>query len=308
MSNPFHEDWKSLQQFRTSAEDKNTLKHKIRLSLRNQNIETSRKKRLDWKNLVLTCLFLLISGGILSQLPDSVPKELEPGSKTNATVGSGFVHKGSFSWEPGSVTSKKIKDGYAIYHNDASVQVGKITEVSENEQQKIVYSKPISFEKEYQHFPYPTHMYIEHVKMADVVLRYHFFVVAANKTFHFSLDYPKLDHSDIFSMMATLVYSEQKPYIHHEPLFVTHGYDDLPYPVGLKVERQDGENVEYLWEEASQKAFTLYIEKIEETGRIEINKGTGSHTFESQDGNQIVKLTLDGKQLTYEFSYPNRED
>lgn len=299
MNNHFDENWKILKQFKPPAAKKEAIRNRITHSISTKTNDRTVLRIFEWKNVMLTSLFLLISAGILFQLQYNSQKQEAPVSSASMN--------GPFTWKAAKIYSEETEDGYAFFKEGSSIPVGFAHIVTDEEQKKITSTRAMHVEKELEHFPYPTTLYIEHVKMTDVALRYHFFVKAANKTTHFSFDFPKLEYAEIFNFIATLKYKNQKPYIHDEQLYATHGYDTLPFPVGLDPVEKNGHTEKYIWEKASLKEYNNYLNKIRSTGEWEEESKDGSsHIFSSVTGYEVVKITLNGKEVSYEFTYPKQ--
>ncbi|WP_423406701.1 hypothetical protein AABM38_12370 [Heyndrickxia sp. MSNUG] len=299
MNNHFDENWKILKQVKPPASKKEAIRNRITHSISNKTKERTVLRIFEWKNVMLTSLFLLISAGILFQLQYNYQKKEAPDSSASKNA--------QFTWNAAKIYGEESEDGYAFFKEGSSIPVGYADIVTEEEQKKITSTGAMYVEKELEHFPYPTTLYIEHVKMTDVSLRYHFFVKAENKTTHFSFDFPKLEYAEIFNFIATLKYKNQKPYIHDEQLYATHGYDTLPFPVGLNPVEKNGHTEKYIWENASLKEYNKYLNKIRSTGEWEEKSmGDSSHIFTSVTGYEVVKITLNGKRISYEFTYPEQ--
>ncbi|MGA9227653.1 MAG: hypothetical protein WB217_15015 [Mesobacillus sp.] len=299
MNNHFDENWKILKQIKPAAYKKEAIRNRITNSIRAKTNERPVLRIFEWKNVLLTSLFLFISAGILFQLQSNYETQEAPVSSLSKNS--------QFTWKVANIHGEKTKDGYTFFKEESSIPVGYADIVTEDEQKKITSTGAMYVEKELEHFPYPTTLYIEHVKMTDVSLRYHFFVNAANKTTHFSFDFPKLEYAEIFHLIATLQFKDQKPYIHDEQLYTTHGYDTLPFPVGLEPVEKYGHTEKYIWEKASLKEYRNYLNKIKSTGEWEEKSKDGSsQILASSTGYEIVKITLNGKEICYEFTYPKR--
>jgi len=297
LKDQFDDKWDMLKQLKPPAHKKEAIRRTITGTIRTQTAK--RPRRFEWKNVVLTGLFLLISAGLLFQLQNESQKDNLQVSNTSGD--------GQFNWALENVYAEKTKEGLAFFQEGSSVQVGFAEEVSEEEQKKITNTAPMSVKKTLENFPYPTTLNIEHVKMMDVSLRYHFFVNYSNKIIHFSFDYPKLEYAEIFHFISTLKFKGQEPYIHDEPLYVTHGYDTLPFPAGLEPVEKVGHKETYIWENANAVNYNDYLQTIRSTGEWEERQESGaSHIFASTDGYVIVKINLEEKHITYEFSYPKQ--
>ncbi|WP_214907671.1 hypothetical protein [Bacillus sp. ISL-55] len=278
------------------------MRSRIRSSIRDQAGLKVKQRIYGVKNVVLTALFVIISSGLLIQLQQYY--QSPEGSGQSQTV-----NEFSLNWDLESIYSEKNKEGYAFYEKGNPEQVGMAEFVTDEEKNKIINTSAMNMAKEMVNFPYPTSLYIEHVKMMDVSLRYHFFVEAGKETIHFSFDYPKLEYAEIFQVISSLDFIEPKPYRHKEQLYVTHGYGNLPYPVGLSPVESIGDIEKYVWEQGLPEQFKEYIDQIKSTGIWkQINDGVSSYTFESADGSEVVEISLKGKEITYQYSYPDREE
>lgn len=302
MKNHPEDKWEVLKKVEPTETEMSVTRSKILATIRTKPAPRKWHTNFDWKYIVLTSLFLIISAGTLIQLQSAQPKIGLSNSEAK--------NEADFTWNLDKVYSKKEGDSYVFFKKGVTAQIGFAEDVTGSKKTDIFQSKPIHVEKEMENFPYPTTLYIEHVKMQEVSLRYHFLVTAGEHVTHFSFDYPKLDYAEIFQLVASLNFKGSAPYKHGEQLYVTHGYDNLPYPVGLEPVNEYGENTEkYTWEKVSNKEFSQYLEKIKSTGEWKEQKGGGtSYTFESVTGYVIVKITLDGRMITYEYTYPKQEE
>lgn len=289
MNKPLDEEgkWILLKSYKPSVVEKEVLKERISNSL-SQESSSNQRKFLQWRGILATCLLALICGGLLWQLIE----------------GSDGKQQSFFSWELKDVHVEEKNGELLLYQED--VPVGNVKEVTKEEQNQIISSSPMFVNEQLDNFPYPTTMYIEHVKTMETMQRYHFFIEDKDgKSIYFSFDYPKLEYAEIFDAMYKLRLKGREPYLHHEQLYVRHGYGELIFPVGLKPLTINTEKEVYYWDKASDETFNAYLHQIEEQlpawERI-------ANIFTSSNGDEVVKITLDEKELTYEFSYPNREE
>lgn len=299
LSKHFDDDqWKLLQQIRPTRNQKEAMRARILESIQPP---PARVSHFHWKSIVAACLLFLICGSFLLFIfQESTPQ---------VSTGEIKMDEDLLSWKLDDVYAKKSGDGLDLYRKDQTVTVGVAEQVAAEKMSKIIKSAPMHVDQELENFPYPTHMYIEHVKMMDVALRYHFFIEVPGQPYiHFSFDYPKLEYAEIFTAISTLQLKGIKPYTHSDPLYVTHGYGDMIFPVDLEPISISSSKEVYQWESASFKAFTAYLEKIEQGFWKKISTKNQTHTFESGDGNEIVTISVEGKTITYEFFYPNREE
>lgn len=296
-------NWDLLRSVTPGEEEKNRMRNKIKSSIGTQAGQKEKHRIIEWKNIVLTALFLFISAGLLIQLQKQY-------QYTERLGQSQTINDLSFKWDLESVYSEKKEEDFAFFEEGNPEQVGMAGFVTDREKGKIMNTRAMYMAKEMDNFPYPTTLYIEHVKMMDVSLRYHFFVEAGQKTIHFSFDYPKLEYAEIFQIISSLDFGKPKPYRHDQQLYVTHGYGNLPYPVGLKPVELTGNTEKYVWEQGSHSQnYNDYVGKIKATGEWkQINDGGSSHTFESNDGLEIVNISIIGQEIIYKYSYPNREE
>jgi hypothetical protein len=302
LKTPSEQNWAVLKSFTPGEEERNRMRDNIKASIRAQTGHKEKDGRFAWKNLLYTAIFLIISGGLLVQLQQHDQYPERPGESQN-------VGDFNLSWDLDSVYSEKNANGFVFFEEGNPEQVGMAEFVNVGEKEKLLNTKAINTEKEMANFPYPTSLYIEHVKMMDVSLRYHFFVKVGKETMHFSFDYPKLEYAEIFQLISSLDFINLQPYQHDEQLYVTHGYGSFPYPVGLRPLELSGNTETYMWDKGIPQNANDYIENIRASGLWKQIKGAGSsYTFESTDRSEIVKISLQGKEITYEFSYPNKED
>lgn len=292
------EQWKLLQGVRPTRAQKEVMRKRILESI---HTPPARVSHFQWKSIAAACLLFLICGSFLF----FIFQENTP----STTSGEMVFDEELIRWNLNDVYAEKSGDDLELYKKDQTVTVGVAEQVAVEEMSKIIKGAPMYVEKELENFPYPTHMYIEHVKMMDVALRYHFFIeVPGQPSIHFSFDYPKLEHADILRAISTLQLKGIKPYKHKDPLYVNHGYGLMIFPIELEPISISSSKEVYHWEDASFKVFADYLEKIEQGGWKKTSNNERSHTFESGDGNEVVTITIDGKTITYEFFYPNQEE
>lgn len=297
----YDDQWKQLQQFQPPSYEKDQIKQRIWQTIQEEPVKKLPRIFPPLKGLVMTCLLILICGSFLWLI---FQQSGEPQTAANPSI-----DYENFSWGLEDVYSKKADEGLELFQEKQSVPVGTVKEVTEEEMKTITAKLSMFVEKELEHFPYPTTMYIEHVKMMDTVQRYHFFIPDKEKWIYFTFDYPKLEYAEIFHAMSTLTFDGKKPYSHDEQLYVNHGYGSMLFPVGLKPYSITSYKEIYYWDEGSDKAYSKYIETILSSGGWERKAfGGKSHTFVSVDGNEVVSITWNGKELIYEFDYPNNEE
>ncbi|WP_102272970.1 hypothetical protein [Cytobacillus massiliigabonensis] len=300
MSKHLDDQWKQLQQFKPPSHEKDQIKKRIWQTIQEEHAQKSPNMFLPLKEIITACLLVLISGSFFWLI---FQESGEPQTAANPSI-----DYEKFSWALEDVYSKKADEGLELFQEKQSVPVGTVQEVTEEEMKTITEQLPMFVEEELEQFPYPTTMYIEHVKMMDTALRYHFFIPNKDKWIYFTFDYPKLEYAEIFHAMSTLAFEGKKPYSHDEQLYVNHGYGSMPFPVGLKPYSITSYKEIYYWDEGSNKAYSKYIETILASGWKKTASDGQRHTFVSLDGNVEISIRWAGRELIYEFDYPNREE
>ncbi|MEN8700405.1 hypothetical protein [Bacillus infantis] len=182
--------------------------------------------------------------------------------------------------------------------------------ITEQDMNSLISSRSMYVRQKLEHFPYKTMMYIEHVKMMDTALRYHFFIQPDGKDLvYFTFDYPKFEYAEIFQAIASLRFKDLEPYIHPEPLYVRHGYGELLYPVGLTPVAVSSGYEEYRWEEASSRSFSDYLKALESSpeGWEKQESAGSSADYISRSGLVEVAIRLEGDILTYTIHYNRQE-
>ncbi|WP_042353485.1 hypothetical protein [Bacillus rubiinfantis] len=297
MKKIFDEQWHVLQQVKSTATQKTAVRERILHSIQ-QPAERRTKHAYLWQSGFAFCLLLLIFGGFMFYLLQDTTKE----QSSNAKIPTGEL----FTWNLANVSSKKEGEAFILYRKQE--QVGLVRKVSKQQMDETIATKPMFVNQELQNFPYQTFMYIEHVKMEKVSVRYYFYIlIDKNEFLEFTFDYPKLEYADIFRAMSTLEINGKKAYHHDKPLYVTHGYGTMIFPVDLKPVSISTFTKEYKWESASFGAYQQYVKKIQNGVWKQQASSGAKHTFISYDGNEVVTITLKGKTLTYTFSYPNQD-
>lgn len=292
------DQWKLLQQIKPTRNQKEAMRTRI---LETIQTPPARVSHFHWKSIVAACLLFLICGSFLLFIFQENPPHISSGEMK--------MEEDLFSWKLNDVYPKKSGDDLELYRKDQTLTVGVAEQVAAEKMSKMIKSLPMHVDQELENFPYPTHMYIEHVKMMDVALRYHFFIEVPGQPYiHFSFDYPKLEYAEIFTAMSTLQLKGIKPYKHNDPIYVNHGYGNMIFPVELQPISISSSKEVYHWENASFKAFADYLKEIEQGGWKKTTTKDQSLTFESSNGNEVVTISLEGKTITYEFFYPNQEE
>ncbi|WP_066062561.1 hypothetical protein [Neobacillus soli] len=302
--NNFDNQWEQLKQIGLTDTQKDAIKDRIQQSLAQAPSKVQPFKFLQWKSVIAASLLIVIFGGFLFMLLEESPRLNSADYFT--------VDDQLFSWELEDVTSKKAGGKLELYYKNNPIPFGIVKELTEVEKNATIASKSMFVNKELEHFPYKTSMYIEHVKMQDVVIRYYFFIpLTAEKWIQFTFDYPKLEYANIFKAMSTLELKGKESYHHNKPLYVTYGYERMIYPVDLEPISVTSNNFEvYRWEGASNKAYHQYVEKIlQDVGSWQKKSGKGlSTTFVSVIFQNEVTITLNGNELTYEYFYPEQDE
>lgn len=301
-NNHFDDQWELLKQVGSTDTEKDVIRRRIRQSLAQASSKARPFKFLQWKSIVAASLLIVIFGGFLFMLLEKSPRLNSADYLT--------VDDQLFSWKLEDVTSKKSGKKLELYYKNNPIPFGTVNEVTEAEMNATIASKSMFVNKELEHFPYKTNMYIEHVKM-DVALRYYFFIpLTAEKWLQFTFDYPQLEYANIFKAMSTLELKGKKSYHHNEQLYVTYGYGRMIYPVDLEpISVTSNNNEVYRWEGASNKAYHQYVEKILQDVSWQKKSGKGlSTTFVSVIFQNEVTITLNGYELTYEYFYPEQDE
>ncbi|WP_026672992.1 hypothetical protein [Alkalihalobacterium bogoriense] len=302
MSKHYDEPWEQLQQVRSTKEQKETTRTKILKTLEAHTVYRDHRNHYPMKSIVATTIFFMISGVFLWLIL------LESGQLQTAyeePIGTEL-----FTWKLDDVYPEKSDDGMLLYRKGNPVEVGAVKEVTEEEKNEIVTSLSMHVEETLGNFPYPGTMYIEHVKM-DVSLRYHFFMAFTDeKWIHITFDYPQLEYAEIFYAMSTIEFKGKEPYVHGEQLYVTHGYGDLLYPVGLEPVSISLEKEIYHWSNASSKLYYDYLGKVVDgPGNWQQTTVDGlTHTFVHGRWGTELTITLDENEIIYEFVNHNREE
>lgn len=302
LNNRYDDQIKHLRNIQPSQKEKDALRARLWHTLKNDPVQNTPKKRQQRTALLASCLFILICGGVIW-------KVFSDGVFQNQTLPRNAEEQevpinDDFAWKLKGVQIKKSGTGWEIVSEKSSTKAGDISVITENEMEDIISSLPMFVTEKLNGYPYPMTMAIEHVKMMDTAIRYHFFVpIQDEKLAHFTFDYPKLEHAEIFQAMATLRIAGIAPSETKEQLYVKHGYDPMLFPVGLDPISISSNEERYRWEHASTANYQLYIDKITSGyWKKESSKGTKT-TFASADGRQIVTITLEDSDLLYEFTY-----
>ncbi|MEQ2528033.1 hypothetical protein EKG37_18515 [Robertmurraya yapensis] len=283
------EKWILLKSFNPSYVQKEVTRKRIHNSISQKTSTHGPHLFLQWKGILATCVLFVICGGLIWHL-----------------IGENKSNRSLFTWALSDVHGESINEEIILYREEEEVPVGKVKVVTEDEKNQIIRSSPMFVNEQLDNFPYPTTMYIEHVKTIDTMQRYHFFIEDINgKSIYFSFDYPKLEYAEIFDAMYSLRLNGREPHIYQEQLYVRHGYGEMIFPVGLQPLTIDTDKEVYLWEEATNEGFIAYLNQVEQ--RLPAWKREGN-TFIWFNGENTIKVTLDNKELTYEFTYANTEE
>lgn len=302
MNKHFDDQWKFLQQVEPPNNQKDMLRTRVWKSIQAQPVQAHRRP-FQWKGIAAATILLMICGSFLWLI-------LQQSTQKQSAYEEPFDLE-QFSWKLTDVYPEKSDEGILLYRKGDSVEVGTVKEVTEEEKNEMVNRLPMYVEESIENFPYPMNMYIEHVKMMEVALRYHFFIAFTDeKWIHITFDYPKLEYAEIFNVMSTLELKGKKPYIHDEQLYVKHGYGDLIYPVGLEPVAISGEKEVYHWPNVSTKVYSDYLGKIiNGPGKWQQQSVDGlTRTFVHETSKTELSITLDGKEISYEFVYHNQEE
>jgi len=301
MNKHFEDQWKALKQVKPTNHEKEMIQKRILKSIQESPTSRSQNWSFQWKSILATCVLFLVLGYFLFIFYNE-NNEKQMANKMN-------IENVQFSWELENVYGKKTENGLNLHLIDQQLQVGKVHQVTKAEMNQMVNHSPMYVRKELKKFPYQTMMYIEHVKMIDVQLRYHFFIpIMKGQFMHIEFDYPKLDHSEIYNAIATIKIKGMDPYQHDETLYVQHGYSNLIYPVGLKPMSISTSKQVYRWNDGSSLDLQAYLRIIEEANWNKKETKNDSYIFISKDGNEEVTIKMEGNTIIYEFNYPNREE
>lgn len=298
----FDDRWDLLKQVSSTDAQKDAIRKRLQASIQGRTLKNHSFKLHSWKGIAAASLLLVIFGSLIFSLIEETPTQHQTGQFT--------IVEDFFSWGLKDVTSKKTDEGLELYHKNSSVPFGTVSEVSEEEKNNIINSKPMHVNDELENFPYQMTMYIEHVKR-EVALRYYFFIpLEKEKWLLYTFDYPQIEYADLFKAMSTLEIKGKTPNHASEPLYVRHGYNSLLYPVGLEPVSVTYEHEVYRWDGASALAYHQYMQKIMRNQfewKKEAENGL-STTIVSWDGIQTVTISLKGNELTYDFVYDNQEE
>lgn len=298
----FEDRWDLLKQVSSTDAQKDAIRKRLQASIQSRPAKNYPTKLHYWKGVIAAALLIIIFGGLMLSFIEELPTQKQFGQYT--------IEGDFFNWELDDVTSKKSNEGLELYHKNDSIPFGNVREVSEEEKNNIVYSKPMHVNEELENFPYQMSMFIEHVKR-EVAIRYYFFIpMEKEKWLMYTFDYPHIEYADIFRAMSTLEIAGKKPYRHSGPLFITHGYDRQLYPVDLKPISVTVEHELYYWEGASDLAYRQLIRKMEDD-KIYWRKDSEdrlSTTFVSTNEIVTVRISLNGNELTYDYVYNHQEE
>ncbi|MGD6878580.1 hypothetical protein [Bacillus infantis] len=294
-------EWNELRELVPGKDESEQLKRRIMHSARKGSQSGSRSFRAG--SIAAACLLLIICGSLLflSLQESKLPQD--------ASI---MLDGHPYTWDlPG--VEVKTSQGEIEFLRGAEgteTKAGFGKNISEQDMESIISSRPMYVRQELEHFPYKTIMYIEHVKMMDTALRYHFFIQPEGEEWvYFSFDYPKFEYAEIFQAIASLRFKDVEPYIHPEPLYVTHGYGEILYPVGLTPVTVSSGYEEYRWEEASSRNLTDYLKALESSpaGWERQESADSSANYISHSGLVEVAIRLEGNILTYTIHYNRQE-
>ncbi|MDX8363180.1 hypothetical protein [Cytobacillus sp. IB215316] len=303
MNKHFDDQWKLLQQIGSTKNQKDKMRTRLLKSIQDHQVVHTPRRAFLLKNFIAAAILLMICGSFLWLI-------LEESAQPRTAYEESFEYN-QLSWMLTDVYPEKTGDGILLYRKDNPVEVGTVAEVSEEEKQELVHSLPMFVEETLENFPYPMTMYIEHAKTMDAALRYHFFVEFTDENWvHITFNYPKLEYAEIFHAMSTLELKGKEPYVHNEQLYVTHGYDDLLYPAGLEPISISREKEHYYWANASNRVYFDYVDKIDNgLGGWELRSVKGlTYTFVQERFETELSITLDSKEIAYEFVYHDQDE
>ncbi|WP_080848486.1 hypothetical protein [Cytobacillus gottheilii] len=245
MNRKMNEQLNNFKAITPSEKRKQAVRTRLATSLQTSNVQ---RKTQKWKGFavafltVFVCsisIYALLNGGWYDQTAE----------KSNV----------SFSWKVDSIISETAGTQNTLYRKSDHAQVGVLKRVNAHELEDILNKIPIFMEKELPYFPYPTKMYIEHVKKNEIVQRYHFVIEAGSQTVYASFDYPKAEYAEIFHAISTISIEDEEPYVHDEPIYVTFGYDHFYYPATLEPVEITHEREVYNWRGAAVEDYYSYL-------------------------------------------------
>jgi hypothetical protein len=295
--------WDALRELVPDNNESVQLKRRVMQSLRKGSFP--RRKFFRTGSIVMAACFLFIACVSMLFL---LQQESEMPEDASFIMLDGH----SYSWNL-SGTKVKTSSGEVEFFRDVNgkeTKAGFGKTVTEQEMNSIILSSPMYVKQELEHFPYKTMMYIEHVKMMDTALRYHFFIQPEGEDWvYFTFDYPKFEYAEIFQAVAGLKFKSVEPYIHPEPLYVRHGYGELLYPVGLTPVSISSGDEKYRWGEASSDNLSDYFKALETSpeGWVKQEAAGNAHHFISSSGLMEVTIRLEGNILTYMIHYHRQE-
>lgn len=297
MKNHMDNQWAQLKQITPPKDQKEAIRNRIRHSIQKEYSSVKTRGMIKWHSVLSACLLFIICGGLLWGL-------FQNDNSQNAAQKTPKIE--NVSWKLDEIIAKKTSEGFGLYRQNKPLQVGSYQLLTEIEMNKITGNKAMYVQEELENFPYPTNMYIEHTKRANVALRYHFFIpFTEEKWLYFTFDYQLLEFAEIFQIIASLEIEGREPYVHGDPLYVTHGYGHLIYPVGIKPLSIGPLEEVYEWK---SKSFEKYLKELEARQWQKISSKGNSYTFISGDGNQEVTINYNDNELSYEFVYHHQEE
>lgn len=283
--------WSTLRDRRMSPAQKDRIRRRIMAAADRQ--PTARKSfRYPSKSIAAACLLFLIFGGfLLLSLLDLDERPASPSVTTESL---------DLSWNYSSVYMKNTEKGIFLYRKGSDKPVGTLKKADNNTPPQ----DRIHMDEELEGFPYPTHLFIEHVKQMDTVIRYHFLIKrpgSEQEGVYMTFDYPKLEHAEIFRIISTLRIEGEEPADIGDMLLVRHGYSKLLYPSDLTPVSVSVNEEIYEWDSASANNFAKYLDRIQADSFYWIPAGPGTYT--SIDKLETVTIALKDGQLHYNFEY-----
>lgn len=291
MNGDLNEQLDRMKNFKLSANRKKAVRSRLIQSLQNPAVPRSDQR---WKGTAFAFITIFICFISLYALL---------GSWNSKTADNSNL---LFSWATDSILSEAKGTETILYSKKDHEQVGILKTIHSNELHDIVQTKAIFMEEELSHFPYPTTMYIEHMKRDGVVQRYHFVVEAGNQKVYITFDHPKAEYAEIFHAISTIKIEGSEPYVHDEPLYVTYGYAFFYYPSNLAPVEITSEREIYTWDGATEEDYYAYLNYLQANviGWTQVMDGGPEIRYRDQYGN-IINIQFNQGKLIYEYVYAN---
>lgn len=289
MNEDMNEQLDRIKKFKPSEKSKRAVRTRLAQSLQNPAVPKNEQK---WKGAALALITIFICFISLYALL---------GDWNSKTADQSNI---LFSWETDSIISEAKGAETILYSKKNHEHVGTLKAMDSNELHDILQTKAIFMEEELSHFPYPTTMYIEHIKSDNVVQRYHFVIEAENQKVYITFDHPKAEYAEIFHAISTIKIVGSEPYVHDEPLYVKYGYAYFYYPSNLVPVEITSEREIYSWEGAAEEDYYAYLNYLQANviGWEQIMDGSPGVRYMDQYGS-IIKIHFDEGKLIYEYEY-----